>query len=298
MLGETFVRLSVRILTCRPKGRNATKRIKDIFGTKVYDCFIFFNELEILEMRLHELSPYVDYFVIVEATKTFGGKEKTLYFKENENKFAEFKEKIIYIIVDDMPDIAENSRLPLQVYQRNQIKRGLSGCSANDIIMMSDVDEIPNSQKIEEMVFLLNTAAKALYYKQNFYYYYLNGRVINYIWHGTACCKAHTFLGDFHQNAHEMWRIFNGNDNYIAHGGWHFSYLGGVASIIRKISTISISEYDDDKYKNENILRRKIENGEDLFDRDLTIKYGQIDTDYPRHLLKRIDKYRHLIKDL
>lgn len=116
----------------------------------LYDCFSFFNELDLLEVRLHELHALVDYFVLVEARQTFQGAPKPLYFAENADRFQRYSSKIIPIVVD-FPETSDAFGLdtkPLDAnwarehYQRDQIRRGLAKASATDLIIVSDVDEI------------------------------------------------------------------------------------------------------------------------------------------------------------
>jgi beta-1,4-mannosyl-glycoprotein beta-1,4-N-acetylglucosaminyltransferase len=111
---------------------------------RVYDCFTFFNELDLLELRLTELSGLVDRFVIVESTLTHMGAPKPLYYADNKERFAAFRDRIIHIVVDDMPDAAaEKDPWVREVGQRNAIARGLSGARPSDRIIVSDLDEIP-----------------------------------------------------------------------------------------------------------------------------------------------------------
>ena len=110
----------------------------------VYDCFTFFNELDLLDIRLHELDPVVDYFVIVEATKTHSGQPKPLMFSQNRHNYAAFSNKIIHVVVDDMPPVIDGDRWPLENHQRRCIARGLTACCGRDIIAISDLDEIPD----------------------------------------------------------------------------------------------------------------------------------------------------------
>ncbi len=123
---------------------------------KIYDCFTFYNELDLLEIRLNELNEAVDYFVIVEATKTQTGITKPLYFNDNKERYISFHKKIIHIIVNDMPNIKLNNSWVLENYQRNQIMRGLTNCKNNDIIFISDLDEIPNKKDFPEIINRLN----------------------------------------------------------------------------------------------------------------------------------------------
>jgi len=115
---------------------------------KIIDCFIFYNELDLLTYRLNILDDIVDYFVIVESTHTFTGKEKQLYFNENKHKFERFNEKIIHIVVDDFPFRNPNGNevWANEYFQRNAISRGLErihNLDMDDIIIIADLDEIP-----------------------------------------------------------------------------------------------------------------------------------------------------------
>ena len=133
----------------------------------LYDCFIFFNELELLEIRLNELNEIVDKFVLVEATRTHTNKIKSLYFEENKEKFSKFLDKIIYILVDDFNN---GTPLDFEIHQRNAIAIGLKDAKPDDVIMISDIDEIPKKETILQVKDL--PGIKTL--EQNFYYYYIN----------------------------------------------------------------------------------------------------------------------------
>jgi len=135
----------------------------------VIDIFPFFNELDLLEIRLNILNDYVDKFVICEATETFSGKPKPLYFKENEERFAKWKDKIVHYVVDDFPNDKEIYDKAIkspntgnkehwwvrEFYQKESAIKALSFCKEDDIIMVSDVDEIPNPNILKEIKYAL-----------------------------------------------------------------------------------------------------------------------------------------------
>jgi|ERR1022692_989649 beta-1,4-mannosyl-glycoprotein beta-1,4-N-acetylglucosaminyltransferase len=115
----------------------------------IYDCFTFFDELELLELRLHELGDVVDKFVWVEATKTHSNKSKPLHYQENRVLFQAFHDQIIHVVVDDMPD--SNDSWVLENFQRKCIARGLVNCRPEDFILVSDLDEIPRATTVAKV---------------------------------------------------------------------------------------------------------------------------------------------------
>src|SRR5689334_18016752 len=102
----------------------------------IYDTFPFYNELDLLEIRLEELDQVADRFVLVEATRTHTNKPKPLYYAENRDRFARFQNRIIHVVLDDMPDTTD--AWVLENFQRCGIRRGLTGCRPDDLILMSD----------------------------------------------------------------------------------------------------------------------------------------------------------------
>ncbi len=285
---------------------------------KIYDCFIFYNELDLLEIRLRILDPYVDYFVIVEATKTHSGKPKNLYFKENKKRFKKWDKKIIHIIVEDMPKPGKilfkswkvNSLLGIgrfrpEIFQRNQIKKGLKNCKAEDIILVSDLDEIPNPKKLGLMKRILEREIMATF-SQKMFYYYLNGFVKD-LWPGTKACTYRNFKRFFNLKAERFRRLRNlrlrlfiglkkGMGN-ISEGGWHFSYLGSPKSIVNKIESISHTENDQPKFKDLMSIKKKIKEGKDLFNGNNKIRYVKIDKSFPEEIRKNKKRYSKFIKN-
>ena len=116
---------------------------------KVYDCFTFYNEFDLLDLRLEELYDYVDYFVIAEANKTHQGRDKTFLLEENWDRYAKYHDKIVHIKVDDMP--TNDNAWVLENYQRNALAKGYADADDNDIIIISDLDEIMRAETVELM---------------------------------------------------------------------------------------------------------------------------------------------------
>jgi beta-1,4-mannosyl-glycoprotein beta-1,4-N-acetylglucosaminyltransferase len=148
---------------------------------KIYDCFSYWDEDLLLNLRFNLLNKIVDYYVVVESTKTWQNNKKELKF--DIEKFHKFKDKIIYVPIKDMPDgdnpyIREN-------FQRNCILRGLVNTKDEDYIIISDADEIPNPDKIKNF----QPNMKYAVFKQKQFYYKLNMiSSKNPFWYGSRIC--------------------------------------------------------------------------------------------------------------
>jgi len=290
---------------------------------KIYDCFTFFNELDLLELRLKILSPVVDYFVLVEATKTHAGKTKPLYFNENKKRFKRWEKKIIHIIVNDMPNpgkiyfkkfwklssVLGLGRWKPEIYQRNQIIKGLKNCKNEDIIIVSDLDEIPNPDKFNLLKRYIEED-KIVLFNQNLYKFFLNG-FVHSGWEGSRACNFKLFKKLFKKKGDRLRRLRNlklrfemkflkGKRNplrSINGGGWHFSYMGNINMILEKLSNFChLENYSNLDLNNPKKIIEKIENGEDLFMDKLKINYVKIDNSFPNEIIKNKKKYSKYIK--
>ena len=166
---------------------------------KIYDCFMYFDEEVVVDVRLNTLNEFVDYFVIVESRFTHKGDRRELKF--NLKKFERFKDKIIYLIYEKEPKeiekvldedikIEKDRKYILNAAyrengQRNYIQKGLTGAEENDLILISDVDEIPNLSKLN----FNKIKEKIILFKQDMFYYKFNLHLPNLIWTGTKGCK-------------------------------------------------------------------------------------------------------------
>jgi beta-1,4-mannosyl-glycoprotein beta-1,4-N-acetylglucosaminyltransferase len=214
---------------------------------KIYDCFMYFDEEVVLDVRLNTLNEFVDYFVIVESIYTHKGDPRELKF--NHKKFEKFKDKIIYIVdeetypqtdeinTEDSEDEKSRKAIFNAAYrengQRNLITRGLKKANDEDIIMVSDVDEIP---KLSELNFK-NINEKIILFKQDMFYYKFNLWLPNLIWTGTKACKKKNlvnpqWLRNIKDRKYSFFRIdtFFSKTKYtsikvINDGGWHFSNI-------------------------------------------------------------------------
>lgn len=210
---------------------------------KVIDCFLFFNELDLLEVRLNSLGPYVDEFVLCEMTTDHRGRVKPLFFEANKERYKGFK--ITHLIA---PSI-EGSSWVLEHYQREYLMTGIERVSGpEDMILLSDLDEIPNLQdwKQEEGVF-----------RELVYYYYFNV-CANTSWETTVAFKKKN-------KRKTLQKVRNHKSLYPAlpYGGWHFSTLGTPEEIVHKIESFAHVELDKQEFKED--LRRRKENLLDPF---------------------------------
>ena len=139
----------------------------------IYDCFTFFNELDLLEIRLNTLDKVVDKFVLVESIYTFQNNNKELFFDNNKSRFLKFKDKIIHIVVEELPDNLTGDYYDswkIEYYQRNAISIGLKSAKLNDVIIISDLDEIPKP----ELILKYANKSNICFFLLDTYIYYLN----------------------------------------------------------------------------------------------------------------------------
>jgi beta-1,4-mannosyl-glycoprotein beta-1,4-N-acetylglucosaminyltransferase len=265
----------------------------------IYDCFQFFNEEDVLDIRLNTLSPFVDYFVIAESIYDHQGNIRELVF--NKKKFNKFLNKIIYKVVKDIP-IGVNKKHQgghslIEQYQRNAIMDGLENSNSEDLIIISDVDEIPDLRK-------LNIYDKKNYavFSQKMFNYKLNlMNITETNWHGSRMClkknlRSPQWLRNIKFKKYPFWRIdVIRNLQIINDGGWHFSYLQDVDLIIKKIKSFSHGEYNDLRFINKNLIEKKINSGIDIFDRNIEYKKIDIDESFPEYILSNIEQFKKWI---
>lgn len=212
---------------------------------QTYDCFLFFNELKLLEMRLNELNDSVDKFVIVEAMETFTGKPKPLNFLQHRHLFKQFEEKIIYIPVERFKAVSAWDR---ETFQRNQIARGLINCKKQDIIILSDLDEIIRSNKIPLMKEYLSSHPDSfISYELSMYRCFVNRTVPDLpYWVGPVAATYKQFKK---LNAQKMRDQRLDSPMIVKKGGWHFSSMGGHKMWCEKVEGFSHTEVDTPENK-------------------------------------------------
>tara|TARA_B100000902_G_C27307137_1_gene916167 strand:- start:1813 stop:2703 length:891 start_codon:yes stop_codon:yes gene_type:complete len=243
---------------------------------KIFDCFMYFDEDMILDLRLNILDKYVDYFVIVESTFTHRGDKRDLKF--DPTKFQKFKDKIIYLVYDKMPEKieevflqdseGEKSRKLIfnaayrENGQRNFITNGLNKANNEDFILISDVDEIPNFENID----LQKIDQKIILFKQDMFYYKFNLKLPNLVWAGTKGCKkkylkSPQWLRNIKDKKFSFFRIdtfFSEtkyiNIKFIDNGGWHFTNIKTPDEIQYKLkSYLHHREFETSPLSNDEI---------------------------------------------
>ncbi len=278
---------------------------------KVYDCFAFFNELDLLEIRLNVLNDVVDFFVLVEATRTFQKQPKPLFFAENKSRFKKFEDKIIHVVVDTYPNFFTRFRVPRPMdydnHQKNQIVNGLTNAQPNDIVIYSDLDEIPAPGKIT--TYLNKPGIKV--FEQHFYSYYANCVLLENPhlppspnndglarWRGSVMGYYKDFSDT--KSFRKMRDRSEPEVTIIEDGGWHFTYLGGIESVIYKLN--SFAHAKEKKYGIQQTLKANsvdtliemINRGEDILGREMFYKFITPDDTLPRYLVENQHLYPHL----
>jgi len=244
---------------------------------KIFDCFMYFDEEIVLDLRLNTLNEYVDYFVIVESSFNHKGEKRELKF--NLKKFEKFSKKIIYLVYNEVPHKIEpinsadhedekSRKYIFNAYlrenaQRNYIFKGLHDADPNDIILVSDVDEIPNLEKIN----FNKISEKLIFFNQSMFYYKFNLKLPNLIWTGTKACKKKNLLSpqwlrNIKDKKYPFYRIDTlfsktkyTNIKFIIEGGWHFTNIKTAKEIRKKLkSYLHHREFDVDPISVEDII--------------------------------------------
>jgi len=281
---------------------------------KVFDSFIFFNELELLEMRLNILDDVVDYFVLTESPFTVSGNEKPLYYQENKDRFGKFNDKIVHHITEEIPNdfthLLEKTKfhvaykdsdpygtpmidLPIRfqraLFNRNNSAFGIekAGVTDDDMVITSDADEIINPLLLQDLEWFNPSnhyvaECRAFYYKLNFLY--------QEDWMGSRICTwkhlKNTTIDQHrqdHQNAHK-----------IQDAGWHFSFFGNEEDFKLKLASYEHTENNTDQVTS--TASEKIEQGLDPLGRTNKLVTVPLDDSYPQYVLENQDKYAEFIK--
>ena len=281
----------------------------------VIDCVPFFNEVDILLLRLNILNPFVDKFIIEEATMTFSGEEKELCFEKNKELFKDYLDKITYVVVKDTPIKALTHER--DYFQKNNLIRGLKevGATSDDIIIFGDVDEIPNTEVLTKIIANFDKT-KVYHLAQRNFYAFLNmeeksGKLLSITgefpgineedrkWLGTKITSLDNIPKEGIVRLRDLVSVCDKRSVRVADGGWHFGYMGGrheknpVERIGVKVKAAAHQEYNDREILAETMDRLVL--GQDIFGRDARFEQVEIDSSYPKYLIEHLDEYEYLI---
>ena len=291
---------------------------------KIFDCFMYFDEEQVLDLRLNVLNDFVDYFVIVESTQNHKGIKRELLF--DQSKFQKFKNKIIYLVYDEIPknvetisdneDENEKDRKYIMnaVYrensQRNFITNGLQKADENDLILVSDVDEIPKLSSLN----LSKIDNKILIFKQDMFYYKFNLAIPNFKWSGTKGVKKKNlkspqWLRNIKDRKYAFFRIdtFFSEKKYtnikiISDGGWHFSNIKNAKMIEHKLKSYLHHREFDQVSLSVDEIDNLIKNKKAIYDLRVDKKVNKVGNGVvlnnynlnklPKYINENLDKYK------
>ena len=265
---------------------------------KIFDCFMYFDEETVLDLRLNILDKYVDYFVIVESIYTHRGDKRELKF--NHKKFDKFKDKIKYLIYKELPKSiekiynhdseSEKSRKYIlnaayrENGQRNFITNGIKNADDNDMVLISDVDEIPNLQNID----FKKINKKIILFKQDMFYYKFNLKMPDLVWSGTKACKkkhliSPQWLRNIKDRKYPLYRVdtfFSDkkyiNVQFVNNGGWHFSNIKSPEEIEFKLKSYLHHREFDLNPMSKNEINKIIKNKMAIYDLKVDKKVNKI----------------------
>lgn len=241
---------------------------------QIVDCFLFYNEIELLKFKLKELNDVVDFFVLVESTFTHNGSNKILYYNENKEIFKEYTHKIIHVIHNNNITNETKNAWNNEKEQRFYGTKGIEqlNLADDDIIILSDLDEIADKNTLKELKEngLLNPISCL---EQDMYYYNLNNK-IDEKWYQSKIVTLDTYKKYItnYDNFNELIRPncgkHIGSYPIIKKGGWHFSYFGGINMIKNKLKNFAHQEMSHFADESDEVIDKKIYDSRDLFNRE------------------------------
>ena len=268
-------------ITRRPESvfRSRSLFVHAMSEIRLFDCFTFNDELDLLELRLQTSAPHVDFFVLVEAAKTFSGAGKPLHFKNNQSRFAQYREKLRHVVVTDLPPPAPR-RWEAEVSQRNSLVQGLDGARAQDIVLVSDADELIHPQVLatlrQECSGLTGLQMRSTFRFANW------ELPLGPFAQAARAMPFRQLHNPHHQRNHEQ------PEHVIRDAGRHFTSLGDVQDLVAKFENYSHSEMDNSLQKSTQFLARAQKMGLDVFSRQLVSVLGRAElSPIQRELLKK-----------
>ena len=290
----------------------------------IYDCFMYFDEDLLLDIRLNSLNKFVKKFVISESTYTHSGSKKKLNF--NIDNFKKFKDKITYIVVEDQPknimNLTENETdekrgeklilngMARDYYQRENLIKGIKDANNDDLILISDLDEIPylnnlNYSKINNQIII---------FEQKMFYYKLNLLYEDYNWLGTRGIKKKNlispqWLRNVKGRNYPKWRVdilFSqkkySNILFIKNGGWHYTFLKTAEELEKKLLNFAHHYEYQESGLNIKKIKQFIDEKRVIYDHNVDqkqykwsgkIKLKKIENNFlPEYIRSNLNKYK------
>lgn len=274
---------------------------------KIFDCFVFYLELDILELRLNILDPYVDHFVLVESTMTYMGQPKPLYYEENKERFAKWQDKIIHVVVDDMPEVVD-SPWDREALQRSAFGRGLTEAQPDDLIIVSDVDEIIKPDALTDA--LKGAAGKITYFEGVYYHFHLNWRLVGrkdlktsrmiefkhfrdgWLTRKTKGCRTYSLPASLE---YLVWLPYAGwrhkaflRRQIYRDGCWHFSFMMSPEEIRQKLAAYSHTHRNTPEYVGEGKIEERINKQRSMFANEIEVAPL---SEMPQFVQQNLDKW-------
>ena len=297
---------------------------------KIYDCFTFFNEEELLELRLQMLSPYLDYFILVESNITFRGNLKPFYFNPDDTRFKPYINKIIHLKYENVPQKTKPNDYSLEIQQRNYISEGLKklNCQDNDLVIISDLDEIPNPMILKQLktntLFSKDNLLKLhrifrkrksklpayLKYLQLLVKHNQNASILdilNITPLGFSQKHFYYYINNLYTD--KWWgsvislyknmqtpqalRDIRRHLPVLNNGGYHSSYMGGLDSIIKKQNSIvdEDSSHLENKIYNSSYVKKCLSNGSRIATNQATQNHVFTKISIPEIGIDKIDAF-------
>lgn len=252
----------------------------------IVDTFLFYNEFDLLDIRLRELDDVVDHFHLVESPQTFTGKPKPLYFWDNKERFRDFWSKMSVGTAPATPELT--NPWDVEFFQRDWIGNGLRHFSPSDLILLSDVDEIPNPDVIARL-----PAHEPRVLIQSLHFYYLNYRSPQ-PWHGTLSAPKDLFdcfsPQELRNQRWDFGRVYD--------GGWHFTWFGGVEKCLEKLAVTAHQELNKSHIANTEYVAERMARGEALSRQSFfTCVRVPINPYFPRTIVNNIEQYKRWIRE-
>lgn len=290
-------------------------------GTRVIDIIPFFDEVDLLEIRLEVLSEIVDLFIISEFSTSFSGEKKGYNFEKYRSRFAKFEHKIIYKAKSHTPD---SDSFKNDHFQKNSLNNEVSEYVTNDdLILFGDLDEIPNPRVLAKAHKYIMNGTPLVHFAQIPFYGFLNmkdtsGKLLSYAgdyphilrkkWLGTIATNKKLVLSQTMTQLRDP--SFKENGKRLRNGGWHFSYCGGMSSSFEQRVRYKIINNAHQEFNNEDVLGRieeRRDNQEDFLGRKYRTRFGQwtspkfkpvkFSNSFPEYIRLHSCKYPHLVYD-